>query len=60
MDFNQTLELAENIYFAVVEQLGIEDECIEPFLDGTKNTEKGEALYYLIEGMLTDGIFEDF
>lgn len=58
MDFDKAMVLAENIYFAVVDELGIEDECIELDGDGTKNTEKGEGLYATIEYILLEGDFQ--
>lgn len=45
-------ELAEIIYFDVVEVLELTDKCIEPYGNGTRNTEHGESLYLTIESNL--------
>lgn len=47
-------EVADTLYWQILNVLGIEDECVEldPDSDGTRNTEKGEALYYCIEDTL--------
>ena len=48
--------IADAVYFAVIDHLGIESECIEDDDDdsgiSTRNTEKGTDLYYLIEGII--------
>ena len=57
-------ELADTLYWQVINVLNIEDECVEldPETDGTRNTEKGEALYYCLEDTIqawkenTDGV----
>jgi hypothetical protein len=48
----------------VINVLNIEEECVEldPDTNGTRNTEKGEALYYCLEDTIqawkenTDGV----
>jgi hypothetical protein len=49
-----TWELADLIYWQVLDVLKIEDVCVEddPDTDGSKNTEMGESLYYTIENTL--------
>jgi hypothetical protein len=45
-------ELADTLYWEVVTKLNIVDECVVDDPDnseGTRNTEKGESLYYAIE-----------
>tara|TARA_Y100000310_G_C20271901_1_gene618416 strand:+ start:337 stop:528 length:192 start_codon:yes stop_codon:yes gene_type:complete len=44
-----SLELAEKVYFAVIEQLEIVDACIDDLGDHTENTDFGKDLYYCIE-----------
>jgi NH3-dependent NAD+ synthetase len=52
----QIYELAESVYWNVIEHLEIEHECIEDLDDGegTQNTEKGTQLYYAIEDNLME------
>ena len=49
-----TWELADLIYWQVLDVLKIEDVCVEDDTDtdGTRNTEMGESLYYTIENTL--------
>jgi len=47
-----SLALAEKIYFAVIEQLGIDDTCIDDLGDHTENTDFGKDLYYCIEDII--------
>lgn len=49
MNLDQKSEIAENIYFKLIDYLGITDECIKRNGDSTENTDKGRELYYLIE-----------
>jgi|TARA_A100001515_G_scaffold34898_1_gene27223 hypothetical protein len=49
MSLDQKSEIAENIYFKVIDHLGITDECIKTNGDSTENTDKGRELYYVIE-----------
>ena len=52
-DENAVLTLAEKLYFTLVEYLDLEETCIIVHEDGsTENTEKGEALYFLIEDVI--------
>jgi len=50
--------IADAVYFAVINHLDIESECVEDDDDtgGTRNTEKGADLYYLIENIILDEI----
>ena len=54
----QIYSLAEQVYFNVVEQLGIEDKCIEDNPDGeigeTRNTDYGRDLYFSIEATIQE------
>jgi hypothetical protein len=58
--------IAENVYFNVVEHLGLYDVMIEEdpahkdsAIRGTKNTPKGEELYYLIENIVAESMGVD-
>ena len=43
---------SEDIYFAIIEHLNIEDICIEDNPDGgTRNTKYGRDLYYMIDDL---------
>ena len=56
-NFQLACELADKIYFDVLDILDIHDKCIEPDLenkDGTKNTKLGQDLYWSIESILQD------
>jgi hypothetical protein len=48
---NDIFDLADAVYWRVIDHLGIEDKCVEdnPDDDGTQNTEFGRELYFLIE-----------
>lgn len=61
LELDQVCNIAERVYFDVVDHLEAWDEYIIPDeSDGTKNTEKGEALYYLIENAVKNAIdFQD-
>jgi hypothetical protein len=48
-------ELADTLYWEIVTKLNIVDECVIDDPDneeGTRNTEKGEDLYYTIENTI--------
>jgi len=54
-NFELACELADTIYFDVIDILDIHDKCTEPDPDnkgGTKNTELGQDLYWSIESIL--------
>ena len=54
-NFELACELADTIYFDVIDTLDIHDKCTEPDPDnkgGTKNTELGQDLYWSIESIL--------
>ena len=56
-NFELSCELADKIYFDVLDILDIHDKCTEPDLEnegGTRNTELGKELYWSIEGTLQD------
>ena len=46
-------EIAESVYFSVIDELDLKDECINFLIDGSsENTMKGQELYYLIESAI--------
>ena len=50
---------SEDIYFSIIEHLNIEHLCIEDDPDGgTRNTEYGRELYYMIDDLLTERLDE--
>jgi hypothetical protein len=63
MNLDQVCTIADNLYFEVVEHLGLYDVMVEEDPDHagssircTKNTEKGEQLYYIIEEAVKDAV----
>lgn len=51
---NHLFDMADRVFWEVVNFLGIEDDCVEldPDTDGTRNTEHGALLYNVIEAAL--------
>ena len=48
-------EIAENVYFTVVDELNLQYKCIEVDDNGFRNnTEYGMELYYLIESAVQE------
>lgn len=45
---------ADDIYFAIIEYLGIEDKCIRDTEDGTEDTEYGRELFFIIDDKLQE------
>lgn len=58
LDLDQVCNIAEKVYFDVIDHFNVYDEMIECNDDeeGSKNTEKGEELYYLIEEAVKSAI----
>lgn len=58
LELNQICDIADKVYFDVIDHLGIEHKCVEFDVDteGTKNTEFGSELYYLIENAIMTSI----
>lgn len=58
LELDQICNIADKVYFDVIEHLSIEHKCIEDDEDtgGTKNTEFGSELYYLIENAIMSSI----
>jgi len=55
---DQVFEIADSVYFAVIEELGITSECVQDYADGSgsTNTEKGRDLFYTIEDTIKAAI----
>jgi len=58
LELEQICDIADKVYFDVINHLDIEHKCIEEDEDteGTKNTEFGEDLYFLIEDAIENAI----
>lgn len=58
LELDQICNIADRVYFDVINHLDIEHKCIEPDPDteGTKNTEFGSDLYFLIEEAIENAI----
>ena len=58
LELEQICDIADKVYFDVINHLNIEHKCIEDDEDsgGTKNTEYGTDLYFLIEGAIESAI----
>jgi len=56
-DLHSISEIAESVYFSVIDELDMNDECINMLIDGsTENTIRGQELYYLIEDAINNAI----
>jgi hypothetical protein len=63
LELDQICNIADRVYFDVIDHLDLENECIEFDEDtgGTKNTEYGSELYYLIENAVMNAIeYQDY
>ena len=51
LELDEVYDIANDVYFEVIRYLGVYDKCVEndPDTNGTKNTDYGRELYYLIE-----------
>jgi hypothetical protein len=58
LDLEQVCDIADKVYFDVINHLDIEHKCVEddPDTDGTRNTEYGQDLYFLIEDAIENAI----
>ena len=58
LELEQICDIADRVYFDVIDRLDMENLCIEFDEDtgGTKNTEYGMELYYLIEDSVKSAI----
>ena len=59
LDFDEVCDLANDVYWEVVNKFDAIDRCVidDPDNDeGTRNTEFGQELYYLIEDTIKESI----
>ena len=51
LELDEICEIADRVYFDVIDHLDMENLCVEfdEDTEGTRNTEYGMELYYLIE-----------
>lgn len=58
LELDQICNIADRVYFDVINHLDIEHKCIEDDAEteGTKNTEFGSDLYFLIEEAIENAI----
>lgn len=59
LSFDELCDLASDVYWEVVNKFDAEDKCIMSDPDnkgGTRNTEFGTELYYLIEDTIKESI----
>lgn len=59
LELDQICDIADNVYWEVISKLDIIDKCVEDDEDndeGTRNTEYGSELYYLIENAIMSSI----
>jgi hypothetical protein len=58
LNHDQVFLIAESVYFAIIEELGITSTCVEDHADGSgsTDTEKGQNLYYTIEDTIKSAI----
>ena len=64
LELEEICDIAHNVFTSVVEELGIETECIEADPDstdgGTRDTEYGNKLYWAIEDAIKSAVkFDD-
>jgi hypothetical protein len=61
LDLDEVCNIANKVYFDVIDHLDMENLCVEfdEDTDGTKNTEYGMELYYLIEEAIKEAIDYD-
>lgn len=58
LNHDQVFEIADSVYFAVIEELGITSDCVKDYPDGSgsTDTEKGRDLFYTIEDTIKSAI----
>ena len=59
LELDQVCNIAEQVYFEVIDKLDIIGDCVVPDEDndeGTRNTEYGSELYYLIKNAVKTAI----
>jgi hypothetical protein len=56
LDLDQVCEIANDVYFEVIDHLGLYDDMVQQTKNGSENTEQGSQLYYLIEDAVKSAI----
>jgi regulator of sigma D len=56
LDLDQVCEIANDVYFEVIDHLGLYDDMVHQTENGSENTEQGSQLYYLIEDAVKNAI----
>jgi len=58
LELDQICDIADKVYFDIVNHLDLEHKCIEDDKEsgGTRNTEYGSDLYFLIEDAIESSI----
>jgi hypothetical protein len=56
LDLDQVCEIANDVYFEVIDHLGLYDDMVQQTKNGSENTEQGSQLYYLIEDAVKNAI----
>ena len=49
LDLDQVCDISNDVYFEVIDHLGLYDDMVQQTKNGSENTEQGSQLYYLIE-----------
>lgn len=57
-DAQLVYDLADRVYWQILQALAIEAECVEVTETSTQNTELGTMLYYTIESTIEDYLEE--
>ena len=56
LDLDQVCDISNDVYFEVIDHLGLYDDMVQQTKNGSENTEQGSQLYYLIEDAVKKGI----
>ena len=56
LDLDQVCDISNDVYFEVIDHLGLYDDMVQQTKNGSENTEQGSQLYYLIEDAVKNAI----
>jgi hypothetical protein len=56
MSLDQVADIADRVYWRVLEELNIYDDCVIGTDQGSENTDLGRDLYYTIEHAIADAV----
>jgi hypothetical protein len=56
LDLDQVCDISNDVYFKVINHLGLYDDMVQQTKNGSENTEQGSQLYYLIEDEVKSAI----